>query len=301
MRKKGFVKAILSVIIAASTLVTPVFAQTAPAVAEAEAKVDFCRKDYEEKRAAYNEWDGGDITLGFNSFVEWQNAWADLMEASYEMFGSRKQYNDNKPVTSIFSDVKANAWYVDDIQDIYNKEIMTGKDATHFNPGQSLSRAEVAMVLWRLCGCPNVEYNPTAFTDVAENEWYTKAVMWAHDANIITGYMDGRFGAKNPCTREQLTVMLFRFLASTYCWEKGRDYPVTITTYEKHFRKTGYCFDNSLDSFIDKDKVSEYADVGMQWAVKSDLIRGKENGTRIDPQGLVSRAECAAIISRFTR
>lgn len=37
----------------------------------------------------------------------------------------------------------------------------------------------------------------------------------------------------------------------------------------------------------------------MQWAVAEGIITGKDNGTKLDPQGNASRAECATIISRF--
>lgn len=37
----------------------------------------------------------------------------------------------------------------------------------------------------------------------------------------------------------------------------------------------------------------------MQWAVGMGIIAGKDNGTKLDPQGNASRAECATIIMRF--
>ena len=37
----------------------------------------------------------------------------------------------------------------------------------------------------------------------------------------------------------------------------------------------------------------------MQWAVGTGIITGKDNETRLDPQGNASRAECATIIMRF--
>ncbi|MCI7179903.1 MAG: S-layer homology domain-containing protein [Schaedlerella sp.] len=37
----------------------------------------------------------------------------------------------------------------------------------------------------------------------------------------------------------------------------------------------------------------------MRWAVGTGIITGKDNGTRLDPQGNASRAECATIIMRF--
>ena len=37
----------------------------------------------------------------------------------------------------------------------------------------------------------------------------------------------------------------------------------------------------------------------MQWAIAKGIISGKDNGTRIDPQGTASRAEAAAMIYNY--
>ena len=44
---------------------------------------------------------------------------------------------------------------------------------------------------------------------------------------------------------------------------------------------------------------SVFAEDAMSWAVGTGIITGKDNGTRLDPQGNASRAECAIIIQRF--
>lgn len=54
-----------------------------------------------------------------------------------------------------------------------------------------------------------------------------------------------------------------------------------------------------FDKFTDGDKVSGFAKQAMKWAVGNEIITGKDNGTRLDPQGYTSRAECAIIIQRF--
>ena len=54
-----------------------------------------------------------------------------------------------------------------------------------------------------------------------------------------------------------------------------------------------------LDSFEDAASVSEFAKEAMRWAVGNRIITGKYEGTRLDPQGNVLRAECAVMIQRF--
>lgn len=42
-----------------------------------------------------------------------------------------------------------------------------------------------------------------------------------------------------------------------------------------------------------------FATEAMQWAVASGIVSGKDNGTKLDPQGNASRAECAKMITNF--
>ncbi|QJD86289.1 S-layer homology domain-containing protein [Cohnella herbarum] len=54
----------------------------------------------------------------------------------------------------------------------------------------------------------------------------------------------------------------------------------------------------SLVSFADANKISTWAVDAMKWSVSNGLLSGKGKGT-LDPAGVVSRAEVAAIINRF--
>ena len=54
-----------------------------------------------------------------------------------------------------------------------------------------------------------------------------------------------------------------------------------------------------FSKFIDADRVNDFADEAMQWAVGTGIITGKYNGTMLDPQGNASRVECAVIMTRF--
>ena len=53
--------------------------------------------------------------------------------------------------------------------------LMTGLNDTTFGPGQSLARAQFAVILHRMNGEPEVAYT-AKFADVPDGEWYTSAV-----------------------------------------------------------------------------------------------------------------------------
>lgn len=50
------------------------------------------------------------------------------------------------------------------------------------------------------------------FTDVSPDDWYFGAVEWAASLGIVSGLGEGIFALNTPISREQLAVMLFRFI-----------------------------------------------------------------------------------------
>jgi len=174
-----------------------------------------------------------------------------------------------------FSDVASGAWYYDSVRYIYGKGIMTGLKEDVFGPGQELGRGQFATILYRLEGSPDVTYT-AKFPDVADKMFYTKPVLWANSAGVVSGYNNGRFGPADKITREQMAVMMYRYA-------KYKGYDVSVS--------------DDLSSFPDAGNVSGFASDAVRWAVGIKLISG--DGGRINPQGNASRAQCAAIIMRF--
>lgn len=134
----------------------------------------------------------------------------------------------------------------------------------------------ITAILYRLEGEPNVTGEST-FSDVPAGIWYTHAVIWAANNNIITGYGSGKFGSEDSITREQLAALIYR-----YAQYKGYD---TVTA-------------SALSAFYDADQVSGWAETAIKWAVGSGIITGKP-GNVLDPKGTATRAEIAAMLARF--
>ena len=74
-----------------------------------------------------------------------------------------------------------------------------------FGPKKSMTRGELAAVLYRLGDYPE---GPTAFSDVPKRKWYAAAVNALAAAGIVSGYSDGTFRPKNPVTRAELVTLL---------------------------------------------------------------------------------------------
>lgn len=177
-----------------------------------------------------------------------------------------------------YEDVEEESWYYPAVDYVHCNWLMTGTGNGVFGPAESLARAQFAMILYRMNEEPEVEYSEK-FPDISNGIWYTDAILWAAETGVVTGYSDTKlFGPSDLITREQMAVMMYRYAGY-------KKYDIS--------QKTDY------QKFTDAETVSEFAKDAMQWAVGSGIITGKDNETRLDPQGNANRAECATIIMRF--
>ena len=199
-------------------------------------------------------------------------------DAEYMWVTASINYQENVCPDMPFEDVHETEWFYNYVKYVNCNELMTGLNPKQFGPGQTLARAQFATILYRMENQPAIEYTGK-FPDVADGIWYTDPILWASEAGVVTGYTNtGLFGPADNINREQMAVMMYRY-----------------AKYKKY--DTSEMADFS--KFADAGKVNEFAKEAMQWAVGTGIITGKDNGTRIDPQGNAARAECAAIIMRF--
>lgn len=181
------------------------------------------------------------------------------------------------PVALPFTDVKSDNWFYDAVKYAYAQGLMTGTSATTFAPNETMNRAMIVTVLYRLEKSPAVT-GASKFTDVPAGQWYSDAVAWAAANKIVNGYDETTFGPMNAVTREQMAAILFR-----YEQVKGLE-NVTL--------------EENLNRFPDQNKISAYAIPALQWAVGQKIINGNADGT-LDPTGTATRAQVAQIFTNL--
>ena len=181
------------------------------------------------------------------------------------------------PVALPFTDVKSGNWFYDAVKYAYAQGLMTGTSATTFAPNETMNRAMIVTVLYRLEKSPAVT-GASKFTDVPAGQWYSDAVAWAAANKIVNGYDETTFGPMNAVTREQMAAILFR-----YEQVKGLE-NVTL--------------EENLNRFPDQNKISAYAIPALQWAVGQKIINGNADGT-LDPTGTATRAQVAQIFTNL--
>lgn len=201
-----------------------------------------------------------------------------------KLSGSKTVYADWKKrepdaVKNPFADVNAGDWFYRDVLFSYEKGLMSGMDAAAFAPYANTTRAQIAVIFYRMEGSPAVE-GENSFTDVVRDSgtaWFYDAVTWAQQNGIMGGYGNSSFAPNDPITREQLAAIFYR-----YAQYKGYD-----TT------QGGM----AIREFDDYESISDYAMGAMAWAVNTGLVKGDSNF--LYPKGTATRAEIAALFHRF--
>ena len=90
---------------------------------------------------------------------------------------------------------------------------MVGYPDLTFRPDAQITRAEVTMMFARLLkdrpvGTP---FNAKRYSDVTEANWFSYAVDYMSEQNIIKGYPDGTFRPNDPITRAEFASISARF------------------------------------------------------------------------------------------
>ena len=111
-----------------------------------------------------------------------------------------------------FTDI-AGHWAKDFICFATEQGLFQGVTDTTFVPDGAMSRAMAVTVLYRLAGEPEVT-GETAFTDVNEEAYYYKALLWASQNEIAKGITETKFAPNGSVTREQAVTFLYRYVVN---------------------------------------------------------------------------------------
>lgn len=177
-----------------------------------------------------------------------------------------------------FTDVVDTSWYYAAVKYAYEHKLFGGTSATEFSPEATMTRGMAATILYSLEGSPAVSAK-SPFSDVADGQWYAKAVTWAEENGIVGGIDSESFAPEAGVTREQLAAILYRY-----------------AQYKKYSVSVGE--DTNILSYEDALQISPYAVSAIQWACGSGLMTGRTQ-TALAPVGTVTRAEVAVMLQRF--
>lgn len=94
-----------------------------------------------------------------------------------------------------------------------NANYIKGYEDNTFKPNNSVTRAEVAVMLSRLItDFDNIKVYPNYFSDVQPGMWYTNAINFMKEKGIIKGDTAGTFRPTDTITRGEFAAILSRML-----------------------------------------------------------------------------------------
>lgn len=125
---------------------------------------------------------------------------------------------------------------------------MIGNTAGQFKPDSKVTRAEIAMIFYRLLTDKSAGTEVVSFSDVADDAWYAEAVNVLASRGIILGYKDGTFHPNASITRAEVAAIAARFDELSKASITFSDVPETHWAY------------NEISSAAAKGWVEPYAD-----------------------------------------
>ena len=143
-------------------------------------------------------------------------------------------------------------------------------DESNFGYQQKCTRAQAVTFLWKLNDSPYPD-KTVEFVDISAND--TKAISWAVEQGITSGYAGGKFVPDDYCSRAQVLTFLWRMA--------GSPQPAKQT------------------AFRDVSSTAYYANA-ISWAVEQGIASGYAGGDFV-PGDHCSRAQVMTFLYRYAK
>ena len=172
-------------------------------------------------------------------------------------------------------DVTVDDWFYDVVDRAVAEGLMKGVRDEYMAPNDPLTRAMLVTLLYRAAK-PDGAFEAVSFSDTEAGAYYADALKWAVAKGIVKGYPDGTFRPDQKITREELCVMMQRYLETRGIHGDGTDV---------------------LSAFADNASISWWAREGVNTACEKGIVKGYEDQT-VRPQGTATRAEAVTMLLR---
>lgn len=178
-----------------------------------------------------------------------------------------------------FDDVASHHWASRDIRVLAAKHAVSGVGDNRFEPERRVTRAEFASMLARILGI-EAQGGASAFEDVPPDSSFASAIQTVADHGIVAGKEKNRFAPHDAITRQEAAAMLVR--AYRVAWP-GAQAAGSGDAWLK---------------FEDRSQAASWAVDSLRFLADRGVLQGTAP-TALDPRGDVSRAQAAALLSRW--
>ena len=180
------------------------------------------------------------------------------------------------PTEERYLDVEEGFWAAPYIWRLSELGIVNGVEEHRFAPHEIVTRGSFVTILGRLNGVDGEAYTEIPFTDVSAEDWYGPYVAWAAECGVTLGFDDGSFRPGENISREQMAVMLHRYM---------RAFGIRLAA-------------EAREPFADEEAVSEWALEAVNILRDMGLMNGRGEN-RFEPRGTATRAEICAVVYRL--
>ncbi|MDO5708024.1 MAG: S-layer homology domain-containing protein [Andreesenia angusta] len=122
--------------------------------------------------------------------------------------------SSNKTIKKINSRLnngfKEKHWAEDYMNNLIDSEIFTGYPDGDLRLDKSMTRAEVAAIIYNLTG--EIEPINNNFNDIDTDDWYYNPINSIKEQGLINGYEDGGFHPNEDITREDFAILAYNYL-----------------------------------------------------------------------------------------
>ena len=112
-------------------------------------------------------------------------------------------------VKTLFSDVDEDQYYYAPVYWALENGITSGMNPTDFKPNKFCTRGQIMTFLWRINGSPEPDPKNNPFTDVTEDHFYFKPVLWAYQSGMTAGTSATTFSPEAFCSRAQVVQFIW--------------------------------------------------------------------------------------------
>ena len=198
----------------------------------------------------------------------------------------RKKIEQNRPWENPYSDVTDSLWSYGNIKALNQAGVLPSWET--LEPAEDETRGKLVLYLYNMDQAvfpekkkkkdkKREEQETPVFSDVAPEDEYYDAVLWAKEKGLVSGIGEGKFGPGELLTREQVCTILARFAAL-----KDLSLPKI----------------KEPDQFVDSLYIQDYARSSVTACQISGLVNGYENGY-FYPEDSMTRQECITVLCRL--
>lgn len=148
-------------------------------------------------------------------------------------------------ITNPFVDVHEEDYYYNPVLWATEENITAGVTPSVFGPLLDCTRSQVVTFLWRTMGRPEPTITTSSFKDVSPNAYYYKAVLWAVENKVTSGYNTETFGTEDLITRAQFVSFLWRLMGRPEAEEQGTSF-VDVFENEYYYKAVMWAVENGI-------------------------------------------------------